>query len=163
MKPTFFAIALFYLVLPAVWSEDSNCQSCTVDVDDADSRIIYTGDWTHQKNAPTVSGEQIYFKATNSFSPAAGAKASFKFTGSVRSIFLFPQSRSYSPRRGLSTGPFTATPSRLISMETLQRLTSVEALTQISSRPSVSTQLDHTQSPSRHSQPVQVAYIQASV
>ena len=63
--------------------------NCKVDVDDSDTRIVYSpaASWTHQTNAPKVQGDQLYYMATNSYARAQGASATFKFTGVVCPLY----------------------------------------------------------------------------
>ncbi|KDR72974.1 hypothetical protein GALMADRAFT_252344 [Galerina marginata CBS 339.88] len=88
MKFTIPLITTLLSLLPVLVSGQDDddplaCRNCKVDVDDSDSRIVYSpaASWTHQTNTPKVEGDQIYYMATNSYSMAEGASATFKFTG----------------------------------------------------------------------------------
>jgi len=87
MKFTIPLISTLLSLLPVLVSGQDDdplaCRNCKVDVDDSDSRIVYSpaASWTHETNTPKVQGDQIYYMATNSYARAQGAKATFKFTG----------------------------------------------------------------------------------
>lgn len=91
MKLTIPFITLLSLLPAFVSGQDDPlaCHNCKVDVDDSDPRIVYSpaASWTHQTDAPKVEGDQIYYKATNSYARAEGASATFKFTGVVCPLY----------------------------------------------------------------------------
>jgi hypothetical protein len=81
MKFTIPLITTLLSLLPALVSGQDACRNCKADVDDSDPRIVYSpaASWGHE----TTSFTELYYLGTVSSSRAAGAQATFKFTGVV--------------------------------------------------------------------------------
>ena len=84
MKFTIPLITTLLSLLPVLVSGQDDplaCRNCKADVDDSDPRIVYSPakSWAHE----TTSFTELYYLGTVSSSRAAGAQATFKFTGAV--------------------------------------------------------------------------------